>query len=137
MELNELEELRECNELDVLYKLIETAEGLKKRTEQVLRDNKTAGVDVRHAMQDVKLLADIIRNQVQIRSGYFERANAKTKKKPDKTIEYKGCKIPNNTLEKAILDKNKSIEKEENLIKRTENLRKSKKKSKKDAANAS
>jgi len=135
MELNELENFRECNELDVLYKLIETAEDLKKRTEQVLRDNKTAGVDVRQSMQDIKLMADIIRNQIQIRSGYFERANAKTKKKPDKIIEYKGEEIPNNTLEKAIVDKKISVEKEESYIKRTENLRKSKKK--KNAANAS
>lgn len=123
MELNELEELRDCNELDVLYKIIEVAEDNKKRAEQVLRENKTAGVDVRHAMQDIKLLADIMRNMIQIRHGYFERKNVNTKKTPPKKIEYKGHEIPNTSLEKAIVNKKQSLKKEESYIKRTENLR--------------
>jgi len=65
MELKELNELKKCNELDLLHKLIEKAEGIKKRTEQILKGNKSAGVDVRKAMQDIRMLSEIIRDKVQ------------------------------------------------------------------------
>lgn len=65
MELNELNELKNCNELDLLYKIIEKAEGIKKRTEQILRGNKSAGVDVRKTMQDIRMLSEIIRDKIQ------------------------------------------------------------------------
>jgi len=67
MELKELEELKKFNELDLLYKIIEKAESIKKRTEQILKGNKTAGVDVRKSMQDIRLLSEIIRDLVQKR----------------------------------------------------------------------
>jgi len=118
MELNELKKLRECNELDLLHKIIEVAEKSKKRAEQNLRGNKTAGVDVRHSMQDVRLLAEIIRETVQIRKGT----------KPTAVGKYKGEVISLTKLEKAVVDKKESIRKEEVYIKRTENLRKKKKK---------
>ncbi len=35
MELKELEELYNYNELDMLYKIIDKAESIKKRTEQI------------------------------------------------------------------------------------------------------
>jgi len=113
MELNELEELRGYSELDLLYKLIEVAKDNTKRTEQFLKGNKTAGVDVRHSMQDVRLLAEFIRESIQIKKGT---------KQPD-VGEYKGELIPLTKLEKAIVDKRESIEKEEIFIKRAENLR--------------
>lgn len=118
MELKELEALRECNELDLLYKLIEVAQGNIKRAEQFLKGNKTAGVDVRHSMQDVRLIAEFIRESIQMNKGT---------KKPD-IGDYKGEVITLTKLEKAIIDKKESIKKEEVYIKRAENLRKTKRK---------
>jgi len=118
MELNELEKLRDCNELDLLHKIIEVAESNKRRVEQIIRGNKTAGVDVRHSMQDVRLLAELVRESVQIRKGT---------KKPNMG-EYKGELIPLTKLEKAIVDKMESIKKEDIYIKRAENLRKKERK---------
>ena len=118
MEINELEELREYSELDLLYKIIEVAESNKKRTEQFLRGNGTAGVDVRQSMQDIRLLAELIRESIQMSKG---------KKKPV-IGEYKGEVITLTKLEKAIIDKKISLEKEEVFIKRAENLRRNKKK---------
>ena len=36
MELKELEELKQFNELDMLYMLIEKSESIKKKTEQII-----------------------------------------------------------------------------------------------------
>jgi len=116
MELNELELLRESNELDLLLKIIEIAEGNKKRAEQFLKGNKTAGVDIRHSMQDVRLLAELIRESIQLKKGT---------KQPN-IGEYKGEIITLTKLEKSIVDKKESIKKEEIYIKRAENLRKKK-----------
>lgn len=113
MELNELEELRNYNELDLLYKLIEIANDTTKRTEQFLKGNKTAGVDVRHSMQDVRMIAEFIREAIQVKKGT----------KQPLVGSYKGEIIPLTKLEKAIVDKKESMEKEEVFIKRTENLR--------------
>jgi hypothetical protein len=115
MELNELEELRNFNELDLLYKIIEISENCKKRTEQIIKGNKTAGVEIRHSMQDVRLLAELIRESVQIRNGA---------KNPD-VGNYKGELVQLSKLEKAIIDKKESISKEEkNIEKRIKNLKK-------------
>ena len=114
MEINELEELREFGELDLLYKMIDIAERTKKRTEQFLRGNKTAGVDIRRSMQDVRLLAELIRESVQIKKGI----------KKLKIGKYKGETIELTKLEKAIVNKKESINKEERQIKKAENLRK-------------
>lgn len=67
MDLKELEELKDFNELDLLYRLIEKAESIKKRTEKILRGNKSAGVDVRKSLQDIRLLSELIRDLVQRR----------------------------------------------------------------------
>src|SRR5258708_4728042 len=67
MELKELEELKNFNELDLLYRLIEKAEGIKKRTEKLLKGNKSAGVDIRKSMQDIRILSEIIRDEIQRR----------------------------------------------------------------------
>lgn len=120
MELKELEELREYNELDLLHKIIDIAEKSKKRVEQNLRGNKTAGVDVRHSMQDVRLLAEIVRETVQMRKGVKQPVIG----------DYKGEVITLTKLEKAIVNKLESIKKEDAYIKRTENLRKKKRREK-------
>lgn len=113
MELSELEELRDYNELDLLYKLIEIAKDNVKRAEQFLKGNKTAGVDVRHSMQDVRLLAEFIRESIQVKKGT----------KQTNIGEYKGELISLTKLEKAIVDKRESAEKEEIFINRAKNLR--------------
>jgi hypothetical protein len=113
MELNELEELREYNELDLLYKLIDIAKSNIKRAEQSIKGNKTAGIDVRQSMQDIRLLAEFIRESVQIN---------KLSRNPS-VGEYKGEVIPLTKLEKTIVNKKESLKKEEVLIDRTKNLR--------------
>lgn len=112
MNLQDLKHLRECNEFDMLLKIIEIAENSKKRVEQSVKGNKQAGIDVRDIMQDIRFISEIIRNNIQIRSGYFERKSKATGKNPLKTIIYKGREIPNNKLEKAIVDKEEVVEKE-------------------------
>jgi hypothetical protein len=99
-----LEELKEFNELDMLDKLIEKAEGIKKRTEQILRGNKSAGVDVRKTMQDIRLLSEIIRDEVQRR------------KFPDLPLE-------ESRLSKAIEAETKRVAREEARIKKLEERR--------------
>jgi len=118
MEINELEQLREYSELDLLYKIIEVAESNKKRTEQFLRGNNTAGVDVRQSMQDIRLLSELIRESIQIKKGTKEPEIGK----------YKGSTIKLTKLEKAIVDKKISEEKEEIFTNRIENLKKIEKK---------
>lgn len=120
MEINELEELRDFSELDFLYKIIEVAESKKKRVEQFMKGNKTAGVDVRQSMQDIRFLAELIRESVQINKGV----------KKIETGNYKGEIIELNKIEKAIVDKKINLEKEEEYIARIENLRREKKKKK-------
>ena len=104
MEIKELESLKKCNELDLLYKLIEKAEGVKKRTEQILRGNKSAGVDVRMAMQDIRMLSEIIRDKIQI--GKFKKGAEKGSK-----------------LFKAIESEKKRLLREEERIKELEEKR--------------
>ncbi len=113
MELNELEELKKMNELDLLYKIIDVANSTKKRTEQVLKGNNVAGSKVRAKMQDIRLLAEQIRTKVQIRKGLG-----------DKKINFKGYVIDDTPVDKAIILKIKSIEKEDLRIKALEEERK-------------
>lgn len=105
MNLEELEELKNYNELDLLYKLIEKAESIKKRTEQlIVKDNKSAGVDVRKAMQDIRLLSEIIRDSVQRRK--FKKGSKEESK-----------------LVQAIKREKNRLEREEERIKRIEEKR--------------
>ena len=104
MELKELEELKNYNELDLLYKLIDKAESIKKRTEKILKGNKSAGVDVRKTLQDIRLISEIIRDLVQKRKhnkGTFEESK----------------------LNKAIVSEKKRLMREEARIKRLEEKR--------------
>lgn len=116
MEISELEELRDFSELDFLYKIIDIAEGKKKRVEQFMKGNKAAGTDVRQSMQDIRFLAELIRESIQINKGI----------KKVRVGNYKGSSIELNKIEKAIVDKKINLEKEERYIVRIENLRKEK-----------
>jgi hypothetical protein len=105
MGIDEIENLKDCNELDMLYKIIDIAESAKKRTEEVLSNNKQAGIDVRKKMQDIRLLAAIIRNKIVLRRGKGndkrpDRLNAAIEREI-KRIEQEDRKIEN--LEKRRL----------------------------------
>lgn len=104
MNLKELEELKNFNEFDLLNKLIEKAESVKKRTEKILKGNKSAGVDVRKTMQDIRLLSEIIRDLIQRR-----KINKKTNK--------------DSKLLKAIESEKKRLSREESRIKKLEEKR--------------
>ncbi|MFA5066845.1 MAG: hypothetical protein WC466_02185 [Candidatus Izemoplasmatales bacterium] len=69
MELNELKKLREMNELDLLYKIIEIAESSKKDMEKTLCGINVAGVRSRKNVQDIKVLCEAIRDKIQERKG--------------------------------------------------------------------
>lgn len=104
MELKELEELYKFNELDLLYKVIDKAESIKKRTEKILKGNKSAGVDVRKTLQDIRILSEIIRDQIQRR-------------------KIKDAPIEESKLYKAIKSEKKRLLVEENRIQKLEKKR--------------
>lgn len=107
MTLQELEELKEFNELDMLYKIIDKAQSIKKRVEKITKGekgNKSAGVDVRKAMQDIRLMSEIIRDEVQRR-------------------KFQNEPIESSRLHKAITDEKKRLEREEKRIKQIEEKR--------------
>ena len=108
MDLHKLEELSECNELDVLYKIIDIAQDIRPRVEKVLHNNREAGVDVRKAMQDIRILATIMRDQVQIR--YKEKRGREQKQE--------------SALYKAIMAEKNRIKKLDEKIERLEEKRK-------------
>lgn len=108
MDLSELEGLKDCNELDLLYKIIEFAEGLKKRTELVLHNNHAAGVDVRKKLQDIRLLSLIMRDEIQRRE--------KKRKNQDVNKE--------SAIEKAIQSEINRLKKEDERIQKLEEKRK-------------
>jgi len=77
MTLKELEELKDCNELDMLLKIIQKAESVKKRVENLVVGVKAAGIDVRKVMQDIRLLSEIIRDETQRRKIDFPIEDSK------------------------------------------------------------
>jgi hypothetical protein len=79
MELEELKELEELTELDLLHKLIAISQGQKKEVEECLKENKEAGTRVRGVMQDIKLIAELIRDKVQERKGISKSKKRKNK----------------------------------------------------------
>lgn len=114
MEINELEQLRIYSELDLIYKIIEIAESNKRRVEQFIKGNNKAGVDVRHSMQDIRLLAELVRESIQ------------TKKRTKQSDIDEPISLTK--LERMIINKKNSLEKEEIYIKRVENFRKQERK---------
>ena len=65
----ELLEMIDCNELDMLYLLIEKAEKAEKDAESTIKGVDAAAARVRDIMLDVKLMADVIREKIQRRRG--------------------------------------------------------------------
>lgn len=108
MDLNELENLKNLSELDLLYKIIEVAEGAKKRTELVLHNNHAAGVDVRKTLQDIRLLSLIMRDQIQRRD----------RKRKNKALNDESA------IDKAIQAEILRLKKEDARIKKLEEKRK-------------
>jgi len=104
MKLKELEELQNCNELDLLYKIIEKSESIKKRVEQITKGNKSAGIDVRKTMQDIRLISEIIRDEIQRR-------------------KFTNEPLENSRLFKAIESEKKRLIREEERIAKLENRR--------------
>lgn len=70
--LQELEEMKEYNELDILFKVIERATNIKGITEKTIKGNKTAGVDTRKHIQDLRMLLEIMRDKIQYRKDNLE-----------------------------------------------------------------
>jgi len=87
MELKELEGLKNLNELDLLFKIIDLSESCRKDTERILKGNNTAGVRVRQKMQDLRFLAELIRERVQETKGVEKVVNKNKKGVLDKAIE--------------------------------------------------
>lgn len=67
MTLEELEELKDFNELDILYKINDKIVSAKKFAERTVKGNKTAGIEVRKIMQNIRLLSEIMRDKIQLR----------------------------------------------------------------------
>lgn len=88
MELEELCKLRNMNELDLLKEIAKMADSAKNKkiAENVLRGNKSAGVELRKILTDIKFIVMVSRERIQDRKGtkkgnYLERHIAKEQKK--------------------------------------------------------
>ena len=69
MELEQLLTMKQQSDSELLDVLIEKAQSATEDAESSLKGNKAAGVRVRDAMQDIKLIADFIRDNIQTRKG--------------------------------------------------------------------
>lgn len=98
MDLDELNEIKNLNELDLLYKIVDVIEAAKKDTERVLKGEKIPGIRVRSKLQDAKLLCEIIRDKIQMRKG----------------SKWSKCRVF--SLDKAIKDAIKKLEKDTEII---------------------
>jgi hypothetical protein len=91
MTIEELEGLRELNEMDLLMLMAQICSDSENMddAEKVVKGIRStyAGRRLREKMMDIKLLADIIRDKVQIRSG--AKWGDKRKFALDKAIEKK------------------------------------------------
>lgn len=67
MTLEELEYLKECNELDMLHIMRNKINSIEGLTERVLKGVKSNGVEVRKTLQDIRLLSEIMRDEIQNR----------------------------------------------------------------------
>lgn len=76
MKIKELEELKECNELDILYKIINKAEKLESRTEDSAVGNKRAGIEVRKQLVDIRTLINIMRDVISSKNKPGDRVSA-------------------------------------------------------------
>lgn len=87
MKIKELEALKECNELDILYKIIEKAEKMEPRTEESVVGNKSAGIEVRKKLSDMRILISIMRDIITTRNNPSTRMSVL-----DKEIQKKQAK---------------------------------------------
>jgi len=87
MNLEELENLKNLNELDLLYEIRKMAQDNYEDAEVVLKQRrwKTSGIRLRDKMQDIKLITEIIRDKIQLRKGV--KWGSKRKLALDKAIE--------------------------------------------------
>lgn len=71
MELQDLERLGGLNELDLLYEITKISQANLEDAESVVKQKrwKASGVRLRDSMQDIKLIAEIIRDKIQMRKG--------------------------------------------------------------------
>ncbi len=104
MTLEELEYLKECNELDMLHIMRNKINSIEGLTERVLKGVKSNGVDVRKTLQDIRLLAEIMRDEIQNRK--FKNKNKEETK-----------------LYQAIEHEKKRLIKEEERLKKLEEKR--------------
>jgi len=79
MELEELRKLQDLTELDLLYKIIEVAQRQKKNAELFLKGKKISGSRLRDGMQDIRFLAETIRDKVQDGRGIQKGKKRKNK----------------------------------------------------------
>lgn len=113
MTLEELEELKEFNELDILYKIIDKTEYAKKFAERTIKGNKTAGIEVRKTMQDIRTLSEIMRDKIQLRRyGLEEAENSKLYK--EIILEKNRLEKEKKRLEKLEVDRKKRMEDKRN-----------------------
>jgi hypothetical protein len=85
IELDELLQMKNHENCELLIALIDKAENITSDTKSSLRGNKAAGARVREALQDVKLIANIIRDNIQNNKGV--PWGEKRKHSLDKAIE--------------------------------------------------
>lgn len=94
------EEFKNCNELDILYKMITILEDLEPRIIKSLQKNKAATKDVRKKMTDIKIMANIIRDLSITRIGgkgrkvpVLDQLINEDQKRIDKLIHVKNQKL--------------------------------------------
>lgn len=87
MDLKSLENLKNLNELDLLYELSRIIQSNYDEAETVVKQKrwKLPGMRLRNSMQDVRLISEIIRDKIQIRKGV--KWGNKRKFALDKAIE--------------------------------------------------
>ncbi len=76
MSLQELERFRECNELDVVYKMQELMKSAQGNAEKVVKNNKAARVELRKNMNDIRIMCMIMRDMVKMRRVPAEKNRA-------------------------------------------------------------
>ena len=76
MTLPELERLRDCNELDLVYKMQEVLKTAEKKAHKVIMGSKMPRVELRKSMNDLRILCMIMRDMVKMRDSGAEKNNA-------------------------------------------------------------
>lgn len=93
MTVEELNELYECNELDILFKIIDIAESMKPRTEAVLGGSGAAGAEMRKRIQDIRILSEVFRDMIQLRRGRGKKIKGGGKSKLEMAIDKEKARV--------------------------------------------